>query len=99
MPGYVPLSGDALAQAVVRLPGWEVKEGKLHRDYRFTDFVHAFGFMATAAIAIEKRNHHPEWMNVYNRVSVDLVTHDVGGITDKDVELAGLLDSIASRLA
>jgi len=55
--------------------------------------------MATAAVLIEKRNHHPEWLNVYNRVTVDLTTHDAGGITQKDVELARLLDSIAARFA
>jgi 4a-hydroxytetrahydrobiopterin dehydratase len=55
--------------------------------------------MATSAIAIEKRNHHPEWSNVYNRVTVDLITHDAGGITRKDVELAHLLDTVAARLA
>ena len=65
---------------------------------KFADFVHAFGFMATSAIAIEKMNHHPEWFNVYNKVVVDLSTHDAGGVTDKDVELAKLLDSVAGRL-
>jgi 4a-hydroxytetrahydrobiopterin dehydratase len=78
--------------------GWSVVDEKLHKDYVFTDFVYAFGFMATAAIAIEKMNHHPEWRNVYNRVSVDLSTHDAGGITAKDFALASLLDSVASKL-
>ncbi len=56
---------------------------KLHRDYKFADFAHAFGFMATSALLIEKMNHHPEWSNVYNRVSIDLTTHDAGGVTAK----------------
>ena len=73
-------------------------DGKLHREYKFADFVHAFGFMTTAALAIEKMNHHPEWFNVYNQVRVDLTTHDAGGITAKDVELAGLLDRTAKKL-
>jgi 4a-hydroxytetrahydrobiopterin dehydratase len=81
------------------LPGWSIKDQKLHREYKFTDFAHAFGFMATAAVLIEKRNHHPEWFNVYNRVSIDLTTHDSGGITSKDVELAGLFEAIASKLS
>lgn len=72
---------------------------KLHREYQFADFVHAFGFMATAAIAIEAMGHHPEWSNVYNRVTVDLTTHDAGGITAKDVELARKLEALAARLA
>ncbi len=81
------------------LKDWTLKEGKLHREYRFSDFIHAFGFMATCALCIEKMNHHPEWFNVYNRVTVDLTTHDAGGISAKDVELARLLDSTAAKFA
>lgn len=92
------LDEQELGLALKQLSGWEIKQEKLHRDYKFPDFAHAFGFMATAAVLIEKRNHHPEWLNVYNRVSVDLTTHDSGGITRHDVELATLLDSIASKL-
>ncbi len=80
------------------LKGWSVAGGKLHREYAFDDFVHAFGFMATSAIAIEAMNHHPEWSNVWNRVRVDLVTHDAGGITARDLELAEKLEAIAKRL-
>jgi 4a-hydroxytetrahydrobiopterin dehydratase len=93
------LNEHDVSTALQRLPGWSIKNEKLHRDYKFADFAHAFGFMATAAVLIEKMNHHPEWSNVYNRISVDLTTHDVGGITEKDVELAGLLEKIASKLA
>ncbi|MBI3469946.1 MAG: 4a-hydroxytetrahydrobiopterin dehydratase [Candidatus Solibacter usitatus] len=92
------LTEAELASALSQLSGWSVVNGKLHRDYRFADFIHAFGFMATAAIAIEKMNHHPEWSNVWNRVSVDLTTHDSGGITSKDLDLAFLLEGIAKRL-
>jgi 4a-hydroxytetrahydrobiopterin dehydratase len=84
---------------VERMPGWSVKDRKLHRDYKFADFPHAFGMMATAAPAIEKMNHHPEWSNVYNQVTVDLSTHDAGGITQKDFDLAMLLEGIAKKLA
>lgn len=87
-----------LENAVQSLGGWRVENGKLHKKFVFADFVHAFGFMATAAIAIEKTNHHPEWTNVYNRVMVDLTTHDAGGITEKDIDLARLLDSLAKKL-
>lgn len=93
------LEQHELQSALQRLRGWSIQNQKLHRDFKFSDFAHAFGFMATAAVLIEKRNHHPEWLNVYNRVSIDLTTHDAGGITNKDVELAELLDKIASKLA
>lgn len=92
------LNDMALAAAMESLPGWTVINGKLHREYTFPDFVHAFGFMATAAIAIEAAEHHPEWSNVWNRVVIDLTTHDVGGITAKDILLAGKLESLAKRL-
>jgi 4a-hydroxytetrahydrobiopterin dehydratase len=92
------LSPEEIAHALRHLEGWSVVEGKLHREYRFADFVHAFGFMATAALAIEKADHHPEWSNVYNRVAVDLTTHDSGGITAKDFALAATLDSFAENL-
>jgi 4a-hydroxytetrahydrobiopterin dehydratase len=92
------LTKEELDSAVVELPGWSVVNGKLHREYKFPDFTHAFGFMATAATAIEKMNHHPEWFNVYNKVTVDLTTHDSGGITQNDVKLAKLLDTFASKL-
>lgn len=91
-------SGSELKDALATLPGWTVANGKLHKEYKFPDFIHAFGFMATSALAIEKMNHHPEWFNVYNRVTVDLTTHDSQGITSKDVDLAKLLDATAARL-
>lgn len=72
--------------------------GKLHREYRFPDFVHAFGFMAAAAVAIEAMNHHPEWFNVWNRVNVDLTTHDAGGITERDFKLARKMEDLAKRM-
>jgi 4a-hydroxytetrahydrobiopterin dehydratase len=92
------LTADELSEALRGLEGWRIAADKLHREYKFSDFIHAFGFMATAAIAIEKMNHHPEWFNVYNRVVVDLTTHDAGGITKNDVELARLLDGLAGKL-
>jgi 4a-hydroxytetrahydrobiopterin dehydratase len=75
-----------------RAPGWKVINGKLHRELKFADFVSAFGFMSRVALLAEKRDHHPEWSNVYNKVVIDLVTHDAGGITDKDVELAQAIE-------
>jgi 4a-hydroxytetrahydrobiopterin dehydratase len=91
-------SGPELKEALSSLAGWSVEAEKLHKEYKFANFVHAFGFMATSALVIEKMGHHPEWFNVYNRVTVDLTTHDAGGITAKDVELAKALDAIASKL-
>ena len=93
------LTAEEIASALVDLAGWTEQAGKLHREYRFPDFVHAFGFMAASAVAIEAMNHHPDWSNVWNRVSVDLWTHDSGGITQKDVDLARKLEALARRMA
>jgi 4a-hydroxytetrahydrobiopterin dehydratase len=92
------LSAEQVDEELQQLPCWQVRDAKLHREFKFADFIHAFGFMATASMAIEKLNHHPEWLNVYNRVVVDLVTHDSGGITKNDLELARVLDRIAAKL-
>lgn len=92
------LSDVELRAAVESLPEWKLINGKLHREYIFDDFVHAFGFMASAAIAAESIEHHPDWSNVWNKVTVDLTTHDVGGITSKDIKLATRLEAIASKL-
>ena len=91
-------SGPELKEALDQLPGWSVVNAKLHKESKFADFIHAFGFMATAALAIEKMGHHPEWFNVYNRVAIDLTTHDAQGITQKDADLAKLLDETAKKL-
>ncbi len=92
------LTDDELRAALNRLPGWAVHDAKLHREYEFPDFARAFGFMATAAVLIEKMNHHPEWKNIYNRVIVRLTTHDTGGITARDVELAHVLEDVSRPL-
>ena len=92
------LSDQEIESALAGLPGWTVANGKLHREYKFADFVHAFGFMATAATAIEAMNHHPDWCNVWNRVTVDLITHDSGGITALDLTLAQKLEGFARKL-
>ena len=99
MPAPQKLHAADLESALTQLPHWTLAQGKLHREYKFADFIHAFGFMATAAPSIEKMNHHPEWSNVYNRVTVDLTTHDAGGVTQKDIDLAALLEGIAKKLA
>lgn len=92
------LTEDEIHAALADLPDWTLRDGKLHREYSFPDFVHAFGFMAASAVAIEAMNHHPEWCNVWNRVTVDLTTHDAGGVTSLDFELARKLESFARKL-
>jgi 4a-hydroxytetrahydrobiopterin dehydratase len=84
-----------IREALAALPGWTVEDGKLHREYRFRDFNEAFGFMTRVALEAERRNHHPEWSNVWNRVVVDLTTHDAGGLTTNDVELARVMEACA----
>ena len=88
------LSESKILIALRKREGWTVVNGKLHREYKFPDFVHAFGFMASAALIAESMGHHPEWSNVYNRLTIDLTTHDDGGISAKDFELAGKLDAL-----
>ena len=88
------LDDDVVNRRLAEIPGWEVSEGKLHRSLQFTDFVDAFGFMTSVALLAETRNHHPEWFNVYNRVAIDLNTHDVGGISDRDFDLAMAINAL-----
>lgn len=92
------LTDSQISEGLAKLPDWKVAHGKLHREYKFSDFSHAIGFMTIAAPSIEKNDHHPEWANVYNRVTVDLVTHSAGGITQKDLDLAMRLEGIAKKL-
>ena len=88
---------DADIQAKLSdIPSWAVAAGKLHREYKFRDFVQAFGFMTSAALVAESMNHHPEWFNVYSTVNVDLATHDAGGITELDFTLAGKMEELAT---
>jgi 4a-hydroxytetrahydrobiopterin dehydratase len=89
------LSPAELETALRALDGWALVGGKLHREFRFADFNAAFGFMTRVALEAEKRDHHPEWSNVWNRVVVDLATHDSGGITEKDVALAERISELA----
>jgi 4a-hydroxytetrahydrobiopterin dehydratase len=78
-----------------RLTGWKIREGKLHRQFEFADFVAAFRFISGVALIAERMDHNPEWANVYNRVVIDLTTHDAGGLTDLDFELAEAVGSLA----
>ena len=75
-------------------PAWEVGDTAMRRSVVFSDFVEAFGFMSRVALLAESRNHHPTWSNVYNRVSITLSTHDLGGLSDLDIELAAAIDQL-----
>lgn len=80
---------------LANLSGWAVENGKLHKQFQFSSFIEAFGFMARVALVAESMNHHPEWSNVYNRVTISLMTHDAGGISVLDFELAKKVDEFA----
>ena len=91
------LTPAARARALKTLKEWKPVDGRdaIHKQYRFKNFVEAFGFMTRAAIWAEKMNHHPEWFNVYKTVEVTLTTHDADGLSDLDVKLASKMDSLA----
>jgi 4a-hydroxytetrahydrobiopterin dehydratase len=91
------LGGEARKAALARLTGWSEAQGRdaITKTFVFADFNAAFGFMTRAALVAEKMDHHPEWFNVYKTVEVTLATHDAGGVTELDVELAQAMDRIA----
>lgn len=89
------LSATEVTDALAELPGWELQAGKLHRELRFADFSEAWGFMSRVALEAEKLDHHPEWSNVWSTVVIDLTTHDVGGLTSLDVQLARRIRKLA----
>ncbi|MCV0411285.1 4a-hydroxytetrahydrobiopterin dehydratase [Nitrosopumilus sp.] len=89
------LSQTEIDEQLKNLPGWSIVNEKLHKEFKFENFNQAFGFMTRAAMEIEKMNHHPEWFNVYNRITIELTTHDAGGITKNDINLAKILNSLA----
>lgn len=88
------LSPEELNTHLTELSGWSIVDGKLHKQFQFQDFVTAFGFMSSMALVSEQMGHHPEWSNVYNRIVVDLTTHDAGGITGKDVDWAKIANQL-----
>jgi 4a-hydroxytetrahydrobiopterin dehydratase len=89
------LDASEVTARLASLAGWTLRDGKLHRDYKFADFIEAFGFMASVALVAERMNHHPEWSNVWATVVIDLTTHDAGGITAKDFALAVEMERLA----
>jgi 4a-hydroxytetrahydrobiopterin dehydratase len=93
------LSAEARREALKALPGWTDVAGReaIGRTFTFKDFNEAFGFMARVALVAEKHDHHPEWKNIYKTVEVVLATHDAGGVTGRDVELAKVMNAIAGQ--
>lgn len=91
------LDDAARAQALEALDGWQPVDGRdaIQKSFTFKTFNQAFAFMARVALAAEKMDHHPEWFNVYNRVDITLSSHDVGGLSERDIELAGKIDRFA----
>jgi 4a-hydroxytetrahydrobiopterin dehydratase len=91
------LQGEARSKALATLTGWTEVEGRdaIGKSFKFKDFSHAWGFMTQVALQAEKLDHHPEWFNVYNRVDIVLTTHDAGGLSPRDIQLAGLIDEAA----
>ena len=89
------MAPDAIAAALRDLPGWEHRNGCLHREIELADFRSAFAFMTRVAFEAEDLNHHPDWSNVWNRVVIDLATHSAGGVTEFDVELARRISTIS----
>ncbi len=99
MPCDAKLTDQAARAALRALPDWSIQADKLHREFRFADFNAAFAFMTRVALAAEQLDHHPEWWNVYNRVVVDLTTHDAQGISQRDFDLAAKMDAFARELS
>jgi len=89
------VSEEEIQEALKDLPGWEVKDGKLHKEYKFNDFAEAMGWMVQVGIYADKLNHHPDWCNGYSRVTVDLMTHDLGALSTWDLELAAKMEALA----
>jgi|SRR5579863_546832 len=88
------LNESQISDRIKELDGWSLRSGKLHKAFKFKDFVESFGFMSQIALLAESMDHHPEWFNSYSRVTIDLVTHDAGGISPKDFELAKKIEQL-----
>jgi len=88
------LESKDVQQRLAGLRAWTVVDGKLRKEFQFEDFVEAFGFMSSVALIAESMNHHPEWSNVYNKVTIELNTHSAGGITGMDFDLAKRIDEL-----
>ena len=94
MGDFKRLDGDEITKSLTSIAGWSLDNDKLYREFTFPRFVEAFGFMASVATVAEKQDHHPEWFNVYNKVRIHLTTHEAGGITENDINLARSINQI-----
>ncbi len=92
--GREKLNGGQIAEAMAKLAGWSIQDGALHREFVFKDFSEAFAFIARLALLAEAMNHHPDWSNSWNKVTINLVTHSAGGLTANDVELASKIQAL-----
>ena len=88
------LSSEEIEEGLQQLPGWKLVNGKMHKTFQFASFAEAIGWLTTVAILADKIDHHPEWFNVYNRVTVDLVTHDLDAVSSLDLHLAKKMESL-----
>ncbi len=93
--GNRPLSDDEIKARAAELSGWRIEDGRLRRRFQFDSFVAAFGWMAKVALIAEKLDHHPDWKNVYNRVEVELWSHDIAGLSENDFRLAAEMARLA----
>jgi 4a-hydroxytetrahydrobiopterin dehydratase len=91
---YQKLSQQEIEQELPKIQGWKIINGKLNRNFNFESFVQAFGFMTKVAMEAEKMNHHPEWFNVYSKLEINLITHDVNGISNYDIKLADIINKL-----
>lgn len=91
------LTGEERSKALASLPGWSSVEGRdaIRKEFKFKNFSEAFGFMARVALAAEKMDHHPDWSNVYDKVDIELSSHDIGGVSERDIKLATLIEKLA----
>ena len=98
MPNLLRLSDAEVQSRCTALPGWELREDALHRELTFRDFVEAFSLMTLVAFMAERMGHHPEWTNVYNRLTIRLTTHDVGGVSENDLTMAEEISRLYERI-
>ena len=92
------LSTQEINEALKQLPDWKIQDGKLHKTFKFKNFAQALGWMVSVGVEADKMDHHPEWSNVYNRVTVNLVTHDLGNaVSNLDIELAKQMEQLAEK--
>lgn len=88
------LNDAQIDTALKGLQGWQLQANKIRKEYQFKNFVEAFGFMSAVALLAERADHHPEWFNVYNRVNIELTSHDAGGLSERDFRLASEIDAL-----